>query len=304
MRSFLIAFLFVFSAGACLMMEPNSQFSLLTVCASTACSTPPLKANAAGTLHWPPNSAVSIYIDPSFTPQEQQAIKDAATAWKDAGAFAAVTFTTTDPGPFPVNNQIRISAGAPGVFAKGGPTEVTTPGVPPSSVIPGGQVIVDRAFVDPAGYLVYSPGVANGGYAFFTTAIEHELGHVLGLDDYHDGAGNKIDSTNSSVMGEYFGTNNQGFAPTVQPGGGILFQPAGNVSPITDCDKTAVLASQQPLPVPPAPDPPPPLGGGGGGGGPIYFTTDCSTSYWYEWDDESNTLTYQGETMECQTSIS
>lgn len=83
---------------------------------------------------------------------------------------------------------------------------LTTPyvldaGGSPTTTISGANITVDRVAKNSYGIPLYSPGTINGGDSFFTDVVEHELGHALGLDDFHDSSGAEIDAPLPSVMG-------------------------------------------------------------------------------------------------------
>lgn len=207
-----------------------------------ACSSPPLLSNSAGVLlHFPPGSTVNVYIAPTFAPQEQAAIKAAATAWKTAGAFANVTFTTTDPGAG--KNNIRVSEGA---TTSGKLAQTAYYLAPNTAVLAGGDITFDRTKTNFDNTKAYIPGIISGGDAFLIVVFEHEFGHILGADDFRDSNGTPIDSPYASVMGIYRGTNNHGFPPTST----TLATPPGNASPITQCDSSTIIQAQNsPYPI-------------------------------------------------------
>ncbi len=238
------------------------QSQLTVVYAQSPCSNPPTKSNAEGTLHWPPGSTVNIYVDPSsFSASEIQDIKAAALAWQTNGGFGQVNFVATDPGPAAGGNNVRISEGISGFLAS---TSInsTAPTGSETNVISGADISFDHRFNNPDGSRAYSPGTINGGDQFLTVVIEHELGHVLGADDFRDASGNVTDAPSASVMGAYRGTNNQGYPPTNT----TVAAPPGNASPITPCDRDTIVASEQ-TPALTRRIP----GGGAGGRGPLLY---------------------------------
>ena len=61
--------------------------------AQTPCATPPAQGQITT---WRQNSTVNVMIDPTFSPTQQQAIKDQFAKWKNAGG-ANVTFNFVEP---------------------------------------------------------------------------------------------------------------------------------------------------------------------------------------------------------------
>jgi hypothetical protein len=59
----------------------------------TPCATPPAQGPSTT---WKQGATVNVMIDPTFTPEQQQAIKDQFNKWKNAGG-ANVTFNFVEP---------------------------------------------------------------------------------------------------------------------------------------------------------------------------------------------------------------
>lgn len=227
------------------------------------------------------NSSVKIYIGPGFSSNEVADIKAAFNAW--AGNAAGVTFDTTnlltsDPGPVPTGNTIRITSDGTGDLADTVPTYAAAN----SPAIVGASTAVNKNYKLSDGSLAYSILAANAD-AFFAEIIAHEIGHALGFDNFPSNPSNNNQLTpqqGTSVMSGYTGTNNNGSNGA---------SPAPLSLP-TNCDKTqaAPVASAS-------------LAGDNDGDTvtPIQgsdYGDEGMTCYNYDdWDDETNTLTnYSG----------
>lgn len=112
--------------------------------AQAPCVNPNMHTIAGSTAHWPPNTDAKIYIDPTFTPNEQADIKAAGDAWQASGAFKSVTYSNVDPGPF-VSSTIRIRQGPLPVYLAGTvPNAYPDANGQPTSTISGADITFDR----------------------------------------------------------------------------------------------------------------------------------------------------------------
>ena len=76
---------------------------------------------------------------------------------------AQINFTDVDPGPAAGNNNVRITEG-PLPLSLG----LTIP-----RLLAGADITIDRTRTNTDGSKVYSPGIINGGDAYFTLLFEH-----------------------------------------------------------------------------------------------------------------------------------
>jgi hypothetical protein len=119
------------------------------------------------------NYAVTVNIDPTFTSQQQQAIRNSFGYWSasQAGVDARISFSftynaapTVGPGmPNPGNYQV-YNAVPPD--APGGSGETFRPTI--------AATLVDA-------YTYVNPGITN--LSAFSQTMAHEIGHTFGLDD-------------------------------------------------------------------------------------------------------------------------
>jgi hypothetical protein len=69
------------------------SFLVAAVRAQVSCTPPPTQGKSTA---WKQGATVNVMIDPTFSPTQQQAIKDQFDRWKNAGG-ANVTFKFVDP---------------------------------------------------------------------------------------------------------------------------------------------------------------------------------------------------------------
>jgi hypothetical protein len=133
-----------------------------------------LVANFGPTGTWPMNfGAVTVNIDPTFTSQQQQAIRNSFGYWSasQAGVDARISFSftynaapTVGPDmPNPGNYQV-YNAVPPDDHAAGGET---------------GHPTMGGSLVDAWTYM--NPAITN--LSAFSQTMAHEIGHTFGLDD-------------------------------------------------------------------------------------------------------------------------
>ena len=83
-----LALIIIFLTLPCLVPDARAQTPV-------PCATPP--AQPEGTITtWKQGATVNVMIDPTFSPTQQQAIKDQFNKWKNAGG-ANVTFNFVEP---------------------------------------------------------------------------------------------------------------------------------------------------------------------------------------------------------------
>jgi len=134
----------------------------------TPCATPPAQGQATT---WKQNATVHVMIDPTLTPEQQQAIKDQLDKWRNAGG-ANITFKVVEPsqagggattgGP-PILSIMRQVPRDGGATAQGETRGFSFNGSRADS------------FMD------INPGVTNA--TAFNHVVSHELGHSFGLKD-------------------------------------------------------------------------------------------------------------------------
>jgi hypothetical protein len=195
--------------------------------AQVPCATPPAQPEGKITA-WKQGATVNVMIDPTFSPTQQQAIKDQFEKWKNAGG-ANVTFKFVEPSQ------------AGGGATTGGPPIVSVMRQIPDKKGATAQGETEGwAFNGTRGdtFIDINPGVTDP--TAFIHVISHEIGHTFGL----------------------------GECPTCQPGSSAMTVPqtanlneAGGHDGPTTCDSNkAKEAGQYPTPTPtptPTPEPTP-----------------------------------------------
>ena len=213
--------------------------------APVPCATPP--AHPAGKITtWKQGANVNVMIDPTFTPTQQQAIKDQFNKWKNAGG-ANVTFNFVEPsqagggsstGGNPIVSVIRQIPDKKGPTAQGETEGFSYNGN-------RGDTFID-----------INPGVTDP--TAFIDVISHEIGHTFGLDECPSCP------PSSSAMTEPQTSN--------------LNEAGGHDGP-TECDSNKVREQGQYTP-PPSPTPTPAPDNTGGNG---FCTNTCPQKMgWYQ----------------------
>lgn len=256
------------------------------------CTNPTGLANGGATYsYWAPGSKITVYADASLTKNEIQDIQAAVSAWASASGVAGnnITFSSIVVGPAPANTMNVISfvnnpSGSTNNLAYTNPLLVKNSQGQNTNQIGAATVNLNKGykFNGAAGpTLQYNPNGKNPD-GFFTSAMEHELGHALGLDH----PAGTSDTTNwcqysaaTSIMDGACGQNDQGDGTA--PGGKL---PAT----VTNCDKTVQnnneTSGKQSGPTGGGPGGPGGgLGPGSGGcsGTPENDTCSCSGTTWF-----------------------
>lgn len=134
------------------------------------CATPPALPQGKLTA-WKQGATVNVMIDPTFTPAQQQAIKDQFKKWGDAGD-ANVTFDFVEPS--------KAGGGA----TTGGPPIVSVIRQVPTDKGPTAQGETEGfSFNGTRGdtFIDINPGVTDP--TAFIHVVSHEVGHTFGLDE-------------------------------------------------------------------------------------------------------------------------
>ncbi len=197
-------------------------FLVAEAAAQVPCATPPAQPEGKITA-WKQGATVNVMIDPTFSPTQQQAIKNQFEKWKNAGG-ANVTFKFVEPSQ------------AGGGASTGGPPIVSVmrqipdkKGATAQGETEGFSYNGNRGdtFID------INPGVTDP--TAFIHVISHEIGHTFGL----------------------------GECPTCQPGSSAMTVPqtpnlneAGGHDGPTNCDSNKAKEAGQYTP-PPSPTPTP-----------------------------------------------
>src|SRR5215510_5419113 len=130
------------------------------------CATPPALGKLVA---WKQGATVNVMIDPTFSPTQQQAIKDQFAKWKNAGG-ANVTFNFVDPSQ------------AGGGATTGGPPVLAVLRQVPTNYGPTAQGET-RGFSYNGNRgdstMEINPGVTDP--LAFTQVMSHEIGHTFGL---------------------------------------------------------------------------------------------------------------------------
>jgi len=231
-----------------------STLQLLTANADAQvpCATPPAQPEGQVTT-WKQGTTVNVMIDPTFSPAEQQAIKDQFNKWKNAGG-ANVSF-----------NFVGASQ-AGGGATSGGPPIVSVVRQIPDKKGPTAQGETEGfAWNGSRGdtFIDINPGVTDP--TAFIDVISHEIGHTFGLADC------LTCPPGSSAMTEPQTTN--------------LNEGGGHDGP-TDCDSNKVKENGGYTP-PPSPTPTPVAQGNG------WCTNTCpSNGRYYQEPYPDCTCTY------------
>jgi uncharacterized membrane protein YgcG len=264
------------------LVNPNKAFC-------TSCATPTSNSNNSGSYFWPKNTKFNVYVDPNFTSTEQTAILNAINAWIKNQDLSSYNFSfvrsSGDPGV--TANAIRFTASSsdsPNNLAYTQPYFVTTSAGYTTNILTAATVGINRSYRLGDGSLAYDPSTDSNA-SFFTTIVEHEFGHVLGLKDQPvptdaNGTPNPCLQTTSSIMDGYCGTNNKGGTPIA----------------LTSCDTTAVGSAESANGQSSSSSDPGGGSGGngdsggsgsgsGGGGGDVIVCWNNE-----EWDETTNTL--------------
>lgn len=134
----------------------------------TPCATPPAQGQSTT---WKQGATVNVMIDPTFTPEQQQAIKDQLNKWKNAGG-ANITFNFVEPSQ------------AGGGATSGGPPILSIMRQVPTNLGPTAQGETRGfSFNGNRGdsFMDINPGVTDP--TAFNHVISHEIGHTFGLDE-------------------------------------------------------------------------------------------------------------------------
>lgn len=138
--------------------------------AQVPCATPPAQPEGKITT-WKEGATVNVMIDPTFSPTQQQAIKDQFNKWKNAGG-ANVTFNFVEPsqagggaatGGSPIVSVMRQIPDKKGATAQGETEGFSFNGW-------RGDTFID-----------INPGVTDP--TAFIHVISHEIGHTFGLGE-------------------------------------------------------------------------------------------------------------------------
>jgi hypothetical protein len=237
------------------------SFLVAAVRAQVTCTPPPTQGKSSA---WKQGTTVNVMIDPTFSPTQQQAIKDQFDKWKNAGG-ANVTFKFVDPSQ------------AGGGATTGGPPVLAVIRQTPRDRGPTAQGETHGfAFNGTRGdsSIDINPGVTDP--TAFIHVISHEIGHTFGLRDC-EGC-----SAGSSAM----------TLPTTPN----LNEAGGHDGP-TDCDSNKVREAGGYTPPPPSPTPP---DGGGieGYGGTASCGIDVPPSC-EDWVDNDGDLAIDGNDEGC-----
>lgn len=234
------------------------------------CVTPPgLSNGGASYSYWAPNTKITVYVGSGFSLQEAADIQKALNAWASSPgmtgnniSFSAVT--ATDPGTNALNAIRFVNdplASTQRVATTQDLTYLNAAGQN-TNQIGGATVSVNKGFKysGASGPTLQYSSVLPSADQFFTSAMEHEIGHALGLDHPPgvptdtNGNPNWCKYTGGpSIMNGVCGTNDQGDGSA--PGGKL---PAS----ITPCDQNAQNSNEA------AGKSAGPTAGGGTGGGP------------------------------------
>lgn len=141
-------------------------FLTIGVSADVPCATPPAQGQITT---WSPNETVNVMIDPTFSPTQQQAIKDQLNKWRTAGN-ANVTFKFVEP-----------SEAGPGAVGGGNPILTIFRQVPREL---GAVAQGETHGFSHNGYrgdssMDINPGVTDP--TAFIHVMSHEIGHTFGL---------------------------------------------------------------------------------------------------------------------------
>lgn len=134
----------------------------------TPCATPPAQGSSTT---WKQGATVNVMIDPTFTPEQQKAIKDQLEKWKNAGG-ANVTFNFVEPSQ------------AGGGATTGGPPILSIMRQVPTKMGATAQGETRGFFYDGKRgdtFIDINPGVTDP--TAFIHVISHEIGHTFGLDE-------------------------------------------------------------------------------------------------------------------------
>ena len=145
-------------------------FLVTDAAAQVPCATPPAQPEGKTTA-WKQGATVNVMIDPTFSPTQQQAIKDQFNKWKNAGG-ANVTFNFVEPsqagggattgGP-PIVSVMRQIPDKKGATAQGETEGFSYDGN-------RGDTFID-----------INPGVTDP--TAFIHVVSHEIGHTFGLGE-------------------------------------------------------------------------------------------------------------------------
>lgn len=145
-------------------------FLIAYVGAQIPCTTPPAQPEGQLTT-WKQGATVNVMIDSTFSPTQQQAIKDQFNKWKNAGG-ANVTFNFVEPSQ------------AGGGATTGGPPVLAVLRQVPTRLGPAAQAETRGiSFNGNRGdsTMEINPGVTDP--TAFNHVLSHEIGHTFGLGD-------------------------------------------------------------------------------------------------------------------------
>jgi hypothetical protein len=134
----------------------------------TPCATPPAQGKSTT---WKQATTVNVMIDPTFTPAQQQAIKDQLEKWKNAGG-ANIKFNFVEPSQ------------AGGGATSGGPPILSIMRQTPTNLGPTAQGETrGYSYNGNRGdsFMDINPGVTDP--TAFAQVMSHEIGHTFGLGE-------------------------------------------------------------------------------------------------------------------------
>jgi len=194
--------------------------------------------------YWAPGTKITVYYDSTFTPSQIADIKAAVTAWAstpglsgNAITLAAPVLETPPPNTPNVISIVSNPSASPNTFTYTSVLPFNNSAGLGTNQLGTATVSLNMGYKLGGTTLAYNPN-GVGADVFFTSIMEHELGHVFGLTE----PSGTTDSTDwcsytaaPSIMNGYCGQNDQGSGPSP---GGIL--PAT----ITQCDKNIQSKSE------------------------------------------------------------
>jgi hypothetical protein len=227
-------------------------FLVPDVRAQVPCATPPAHGQLTT---WKQDTTVNVMIDPTFTSQQQQAIKDQLNKWKNSGN-ANITFKVVEPSQ------------AGGGATSGGPPILSIMRQEPQTDPTAQGETRGFSFNGNRGdtFMEINPGVTDP--AAFIHVASHEIGHTFGLGDC--------------------GTCPAGSSAMTLPQSLNLNAAGGHDGP-TNCDSNKVATNGNYTPPPsPTPTPTPELGVEGYPGGVMDCGIDLPPTCWNGHDDDGD----------------
>jgi hypothetical protein len=174
---------------------------------------------------WAPGTVLGVYIDPTFTSDEQNLAQQAVIQWMSQPSAANNNYSsewlTDDPGT-QTPNTIRIINDVNDVLTGNALSRTQSFYLDNSTRVYAATIAFWADYHLGPTVLAYDPSSPNAD-AFFQKTIEHELGHVFGLLDSHmtytTSGCNLI--VGDSIMNGYCGTNDSGVGGNGTMGSGI-----------------------------------------------------------------------------------